>query len=67
LTVQELDLVEVPDLTGFLGEPPTGGFAVGLVDGTSEAVKAAFMVDRIRPGAVPWSPCWPAGWPPTRA
>ncbi|MBB4772296.1 DUF6461 domain-containing protein [Actinomadura livida] len=53
LTVPELDLAGVPDLTGFLGEPFTGGFGVAIMDGVSEAISGAAMLDRIRPGAVP--------------
>ncbi|MBG6092094.1 DUF6461 domain-containing protein [Actinomadura viridis] len=53
LTVPELDLTGVPDLTGLLGEPFTGGFGVVCMEGTSEAVNGAAMLDQIRPGAVP--------------
>ena len=53
LTVPELDLDGVPDLTGLLGEPFTGRFGVGIMGGTSEAVSGAATLDRIRPGAVP--------------
>ncbi|WP_218826903.1 DUF6461 domain-containing protein [Actinomadura meyerae] len=53
LTVPELDLAGVPDLTGLLGEPSTGSFGVGMTDGASEAVHEAAMLDRIRPGALP--------------
>ncbi|WP_089311111.1 DUF6461 domain-containing protein [Actinomadura mexicana] len=53
LTVPELDLAGVPDLCGLLGEPLTGGFAIGIMEGTSEAVNGAARLDRIRPGAVP--------------
>ncbi|MFI0410072.1 DUF6461 domain-containing protein [Actinomadura sp. 3N508] len=53
LTVPELEVSGVPDLTGFLGEPLTGGFAVTSGDGTSEAVTGAAVLDTVRPGAVP--------------
>ncbi|WP_181663192.1 DUF6461 domain-containing protein [Actinomadura madurae] len=53
LTVPELDMAEVPDLTGFLGEPFTGTFGVARAAGTSEAVNGAAMLDHVRPGAVP--------------
>lgn len=53
LTVPALDLVGVPDLTGLLGEPFTGNFAVMTMGGTSEAVNGAAMLDQVRPGAVP--------------
>jgi hypothetical protein len=53
LTVPELDLAGAPDMTGFLGEPFTRNFGVGIMDGTSEAVTGAATLDRIRPGAVP--------------
>ncbi|MGI5224010.1 DUF6461 domain-containing protein [Actinoallomurus sp. CA-142502] len=53
LTVPELDLAGAPDLTGFLGEPPTGNVGVGIMSGTSEAVTGAAMLDQIRPGVLP--------------
>ncbi|MFB4317297.1 DUF6461 domain-containing protein [Actinomadura sp. 21ATH] len=53
LTVPELDLADVPDLSFLLGEPRTGNFAFISVDGQSEAVSGADMLDRVRPGAVP--------------
>ncbi|MEU5884988.1 hypothetical protein [Spirillospora sp. NPDC047279] len=52
LTVPELDLVGVPDLAGLLEEPFSGSFGVVRMSGTSEAVNAAAMLDRVRPGAV---------------
>ncbi|GAA4235113.1 DUF6461 domain-containing protein [Actinomadura meridiana] len=51
LTVPELNLVGVPDLTGVLGEPFTGAFAVGT--GTSEAISGLDILNQIQPDAVP--------------
>jgi hypothetical protein len=53
LSVPELDLADVPDLTGYLGEQYTGGVGVGIIGGTSEAVTGAGRLDQLRPGAVP--------------
>ncbi|MFI0349910.1 DUF6461 domain-containing protein [Actinomadura sp. 9N407] len=53
LTVPELDLADVPDLSSLLGEPLTGNVGFISVDGTSEAVSGVGMLNQIRPGAVP--------------
>ncbi|MFC5007690.1 DUF6461 domain-containing protein [Dactylosporangium cerinum] len=53
LTVAELDLTAAPDLTGFLGEPFTGGYSVVSMGRKSEAVTGAATLERIRPGALP--------------
>ncbi|MEV0132530.1 DUF6461 domain-containing protein [Dactylosporangium sp. NPDC050688] len=53
LTVAELDLAAVPDLSGLLGAPFTGRFAVTRLGRESEAVTGAVMLDRTWPGALP--------------
>jgi hypothetical protein len=55
LTVPELNGAGAPDLTAFLGAPPTGALAFGLAigTGTSEAISKAGLLERLRPGAVP--------------
>jgi hypothetical protein len=51
LTVSALDLAGVPDLSSYLGQPPTGRVAFAHAAGDSQAVTAAALLERLRPGA----------------
>ncbi len=51
LTVSALDLAGVPDLSSCLSQPPTGRVAFAHAAGDSQAVTAAALLERLRPGA----------------
>lgn len=51
LTVSALNLADVPDLAPYLGQPPTGRVTFAHVAGGSQAVNAAALLERLRPGA----------------
>ncbi|MEW2378097.1 DUF6461 domain-containing protein [Micromonospora sp. NPDC047812] len=51
LTVAELDLAgTTPDLTGLLGAPAAGAFAIVSTSGQSEAITGAAVLEQLRPG-----------------
>lgn len=50
LTISALDMAGVPDLGPYLGKPPTGRVVFAHVAGGSQAVNAAALVERLRPG-----------------
>jgi hypothetical protein len=51
LTVAGLKYPDGPDLSPYVGDPPTGQFAFVEASDQSEAVKASSLVDRLHPGA----------------
>jgi hypothetical protein len=51
LTVSALDMAGVPDLTPYLGRPSAGRVAFVHAAGDSQAVNAAALLERLRPGA----------------
>ncbi len=50
LTVSALDMAGGPDLAPYLGQPRTGRVAFAHVAGDSQAVNAAALLERLRPG-----------------
>jgi Family of unknown function (DUF6461) len=51
LTVLALDLAGAPDLSPYLGQPPTGQVAFVHAHSDSQTVTAAALLERLRPGA----------------
>ena len=51
LTVAALDLAGVPDLSSYLGQPPTGRVAFTNFGQNSEVVTAVAVLELLRPGA----------------